>query len=92
MKHQAIVAARDLLPRDPRVDVDYDVCVQCEAGEIDARLVNLSSDGFRLHTAGPLQVGWEVTIQAPRHESVKALICWACGLDAGGVLSDPVAL
>ena len=92
MEHQAILAGQDRLPREPRVDVDYDVCVQCEAGEIDAQLVNLSSDGFRLYTANPLQVGWEVTIQAPRHESVKALICWACGLDAGGVFAEPAAL
>ena len=92
MKHQAILAGQDWLPRDQRVDVGYDVLVQCEAGEIDAQLVNLSSDGFRLYTADPLQVGWEVTIEAPKHESVKALICWACGLDAGGVFAEPVAL
>jgi hypothetical protein len=37
-------------------------------------------------------VGWEVTLQAARHDSVKAVICWACGLDAGGVFAEPVAL
>jgi hypothetical protein len=92
MKHEVILEGQDRLQRDPRVDVGYDVLVQCEAGEIDAQLLNLSSDGFRLHTADPLQVGWEVMIQAPTHESVRALICWACGLDAGGVFAEPVAL
>lgn len=92
MKHEAILEGQEWLPRDARVDIGYDVRVQCEAGEIEAQLLNLSSDGFCLHTANPLQAGWEVTIEANRHESVKALICWACGLDAGGVFAEPVAL
>lgn len=92
MKHEAILEGQEWLPRDVRTDIGYDVRVQCEAGEIEAQLVNLSSDGFCLHTANPLQAGWEVTIEANRHDSVKALICWACGLDAGGVFAEPVAL
>jgi hypothetical protein len=92
MKHEAILAAANWSPRDPRVDVDFDVLVHCEAGDIDAQIVNLSSDGFRLQTSGPLQVGWEVTLEAARQFPVKALICWACGSEAGGVFADPVAL
>ena len=64
----------------------------CEAGEIEAQIVNLSSDGFRIHTANPLQVGWVVTLEAARQFPVKALICWACDLEAGGIFSEPVAL
>ena len=70
MKHEAILAGDEFPPRDTRVDVGYDVNVHCEAGEIPAQLLNLSSDGFRLHTANPLEVGWEVTISqvpAARH-------------------------
>lgn len=92
MKHQAILASQDWPPRDPRIDVDYDVRVHCEAGEIDAQIVNLSSDGFRLHSANPLEVGWEVTLQAAKQFPVKALICWASGHEAGGVFAEPVAL
>jgi hypothetical protein len=92
MKHEAILAGDEHLARDTRVDVGYDVQVHCEAGEIPAQLVNLSSDGFRLHSTDPLQVGWEVTLQAARHDRVKAVICWACGLESGGVFAEPVAL
>ena len=92
MKHEAILAAREWLPRDPRTDVEYDVHVHCDAGDIDAQVVNLSADGFRLHSANPLQAGWEVTLHAGKYDSVKAVICWACGLDAGGVFEEPVAL
>ena len=91
MKHEAILEG-DWLPRDPRVDAEFDVRVHCQAGEIDAQIVNLSSDGFRLHSSNPLQVGWVVTLEAARQSPVKALICWACGNEAGGVFAEPVAL
>ena len=92
MRHEAILAGDEYPSRDTRIDVTYDVSVECEAGEIDAEMVNLSSDGFRLRTDGPLQVGWEVTLKAGKHDPVKAIICWACGLESGGVFSEPVAL
>src|SRR3954447_19922271 len=91
MKHEAILAG-DWLPREPRVEAEFGVRVHCEAGEIEAQIVNLSSDGFRLHSENPLEVGWEVTLEAAKHFPVKALICWACGQEAGGVFAEPVAL
>jgi len=92
MKHEAILAGEELLPRDPRVDTELPVLVHCEAGEFEAALTNLSSDGFRLHTANPLQVGWEVTLEAAKNFPVRALICWASGNESGGVFSEAVAL
>ncbi len=92
MKHEALLAGHELLTRDPRITVDYDVRVHCDAGAIDAQVLNLSSDGFRLRSHDPLQVGWEVTLEAGKYDPVKAVICWACGLDAGGVFAEPVAL
>ena len=92
MKHEAILAGVELLPRDPRVDTELPVRVHCEAGEFEAELTNLSSDGFRLHSRGQLQVGWEVTLEAAKNFPVKALICWACGNESGGVFAEPVAL
>jgi hypothetical protein len=92
MKHEAILEGQEWLPRDTRIDVGYDVQVHCEAGEIGAQMLNLSSEGFRLRVQNPLQVGWEVTLKAGKYDPVKAVICWACGNDAGGVFADPVAL
>ena len=92
MKHEAILAGDEFPSRDTRVEVGYDVNVHCEAGEIEAQLLNLSSDGFRLHSANPLQVGWAVTLEAAKQFPVKALICWACGLESGGVFAEPVTL
>lgn len=92
MKHEAIPEGQELLPRDPRVDLDFPVRVHCQAGDIEAQIVNLSSDGFRLRSENPLQVGWVVTLEAAKHFPVKALICWACGQESGGVFAEAAAL
>jgi hypothetical protein len=92
MKHEAILAGEEWPSRDPRVEVDFDVRVHCDAGEIGAQIINLSSDGFRLHSANPLEVGWEVTLEAAKQFPVKALICWACGNESGGVFAESAAL
>jgi hypothetical protein len=92
MKHEGELVGRDWLERDPRIQVIYDVTVHGPAGGIEAELVNVSSDGFRLRCSEPLETGWEVTLEVARHDPLKALIVWACGLEAGGVFAEPVAL
>jgi hypothetical protein len=92
MKQEAIRAGQDWSGRDVRIDTGYDVRVHCSTGEVDAEMINLSSEGFRLRSHDPLTAGVVVTLEAAGHDPVKALICWACGLDAGGVFADPVAL
>lgn len=92
MKHEPILAGDEWPPRDPRVDVDFDVRVHCEAGSIEAHILNLSADGFRLYTAKPIAAGAEVTLEATEQFPVKAIICWASGLESGGVFADPVTL
>ena len=92
MKHEAILEGREWLPREERVDVDFDVRVLGAKGQIDAQILNLSADGFRIHSEQPIDVGEEVTLEVPARHPVKALICWACGLEAGGVFAESVAL
>ena len=92
MKHEGELVGHEWLERDPRIQVIYDVTVHGPAGGIEAELVNVSSDGFRLRCSEPLEIGWEVMLEAGKHDRLKALIVWACGLDAGGVFAEPVAL
>ena len=92
MKHEAIFAGDEWAPRDPRVDVDFDVRVRCATEQVEAQILNLSADGFRLHTARPIAAGSEVTLEAAAQFPVRALICWACGLEAGGVFAEAVTL
>jgi hypothetical protein len=92
MKHEGRLEGREWEPRETRVDANCHVFVHCDAGDLAARIVNLSSEGFRLHSDHQLQPGWEVTLEAPGHDPVRALICWAFGEEAGGVFAEPVAL
>ena len=92
MKHEAILEGREWLSRDARGEVDFDVRVHGPQGLIEAQILNLSADGFRIHSAKPIEVGEEVTLEVPARHPVKALICWACGLEAGGVFAESVAL
>ena len=92
MKHEGLLEGREWEPRELRVEAHQHVLVHCAAGDLAARIVNLSSDGFRLLAESKLQVGWEVTLEAAGHDPVKALICWASGAEAGGVFAEPVAL
>lgn len=91
MKHEAILEG-DWLRREPRVETDFDVRVHSPAGSVEAQILNLSADGFRIHSAKPIDVGSEVTLEVAKELPVKAVICWACGLEAGGVFAESVAL
>ena len=92
MKHEVILEGQEWLPRQARVDLDFDVQVHCTAGSVDAQILNISADGFRIHSASPIHVGAEVILEVASELPVKALICWACGLEAGGVFAESVAL
>ena len=92
MMYEGRLEGREWKPRDVRVDAACDVTVQCNAGDVPGRIVNISSEGFRLHADAELQPGWEVTLRTTRHDPVRAVICWAAGLEAGGIFVEAVAL
>lgn len=92
MRYEKMVPGGEWKRRSLRIDTDCDVRVCCESGEVEAHLVNLSSEGFRLHSETSLQPGSVVTLEAAGHDPVKALICWAYGREAGGVFAESVAL
>jgi hypothetical protein len=92
VKYEGRLEGREWQPRGVRVEASSDVTVHCAAGDLPARIVNLSSEGFRLHSDNALEPGWEVTLEAAGHDPVKALICWASGGEAGGVFSESVTL
>lgn len=92
MKFEGQLKGRELTSRSPRVDAGFLVRVRCEVGEFPARITNLSSSGFRLHSARPLETGWEISLEVPKRPPVKCMVCWSSGKEAGGVFVEPVAL
>jgi hypothetical protein len=92
MIYEGDIAGREWLERETRVEVGYGLTVGYHGGSVDAELINLSSEGFRLRCNEPLETGWEVTLRAAQDNPLEAVIIWASGLDAGGVFAEPVAL
>jgi PilZ domain-containing protein len=79
-------------PRDFRADVAFDVVVRSGSRDVDARIVNMSGQGFRIRSSRPLEAGCEVALQVAELPPVKAVIRWARGFEAGGVFLEAMAL
>ena len=92
MKYEGRLVAREWRSRTRRIDVGYDVLVCRATGDIPAKVINVSSHGFRLRSEQPLTEGEEITLDMPSVEPIKAAVRWVAGLDAGGVFLEPAAL
>lgn len=92
MKHVGKLEGREFDPRDTRVDVRYDALVRLDWGAVEAMILNVSSNGFRLHAAEELEPGAEVTIEVDKLKPVRAQIHWTRGQESGGMFLESVAL
>jgi hypothetical protein len=92
MKFEGQLEGREVEPRGARIPVRYDALVQCETGAVEAQILNVSGKGFRLQSSSALEPGWDVQVQVGKLAPVRATIRWSCGLEAGGVFAEPVAL
>lgn len=76
--------------REPRVDVrKAAVIINCDGMEIDAFVLDISSNGFRIEVGDQLRIGEFVTLRVD-HELVSAQIRWVLGKEAGGTFLAPV--
>jgi len=92
MKFEGQLKGRQLTSRSPRVEAGFLVRVTCALGDFPARITNLSGAGFRLHSARPLEAGWEILLEVPNRPPVQCLVHWSSGKEAGGVFVEPAAL
>ena len=92
MKFEGKLEGREYRPRLARVDVKYDALVRFERTTVEAKIFNVSREGFRLHAAEALQTGMEVTLEVEQREPVRGQICWTRGQDSGGVFLEAIAL
>jgi hypothetical protein len=92
MKFEGHLEGRELEPRGARIAVRYDALVRCEAGDVEAQILNISGSGFRVRASQALEPGWDVYVKVAKHPPVKATIRWSSGLEAGGVFLESVAL
>jgi hypothetical protein len=92
MKYEGRLLAREWHARTTRIDDGYDEVVRCPAREVAAEVLNVSSQGFRLRSERPLEAGWEVSVDMPDADPVRAIIRWSAGRDSVGIFVEPVAL
>lgn len=92
MKLDLRLQGRELQPRPTRIDVRFDTRVRLEWGAVDGLVLNVSSEGFRLHTAEELEVGAQVALEVDKLPPVGGEILWVCGYECGGVFTEAVAL
>lgn len=92
MKFHGKLEGRECTPRAARIDVAYDALVRLDWGAVDAMILNVSSNGFRLRTTEELEAGSEVTLEVERLDPVKGVIRWVRGQESGGVFLEAIAL
>jgi hypothetical protein len=78
--------------REPRTDVRKPaVVVNSDGMEIDALILDISSNGFRLAVDDELRIGEFVSLRVD-DELVQAQIRWVLGKEAGGTFLSAVDL
>jgi len=92
MKHEGRLEGHEITPRVARIDVKYDAQVRFGGAAVDAMILNVSSNGFRLHSAEELEPGMDVTLEVETLEPVHGQIRWSCGQESGGVFLEAIAL
>ena len=92
MKFDGRLEGREIPVRAARTDVTYDVVVDCEAGTVEAKIVNLSAMGFRLRCDRELEVGNRVSLKVEKLPPVRAVIRWVRGDECGGAFLESVIL
>jgi hypothetical protein len=92
MKHEGRLEGHEITSRVARIDVKYDAQVRFGGAAVDAMILNVSSNGFRLHSAEELEPGMDVTLEVETLEPVHGQIRWSCGQESGGVFLEAIAL
>jgi PilZ domain-containing protein len=92
MKFEGKLEGREYPPRAARVTVRFDASVRFDLGKVEAEVLNVSSEGFRLRSPVEFEPDTEVTLEVQRLHPVKAIIRWVTGNECGGVFVEPVAL
>jgi PilZ domain len=77
--------------REPRLELLAEVPIRAlGATPVDARLVNISSNGFMAETNADLEAGMRVWLTLPGLKRVNALIIWTNNGRLGGQFAEPI--
>ncbi|HET8750848.1 MAG TPA: PilZ domain-containing protein [Sphingomicrobium sp.] len=79
--------------RFPRLPVDLEAKMR-ELGEtgIEARVINISEQGFMATTDAHFEVGSRVWLMLPGRDRANAVIKWTVGDKIGAEFAEPISL
>jgi len=79
--------------RDPRVPVELEAKMR-ELGSsgVEARLLNISENGFMAIAEGHFEVGARVWLILPGRERANAVVKWTAGEKLGAEFAEPISL
>jgi len=87
------VDSRGYRQRPARVEIHRQaVLIEGDGCEVPVVIIDVSRDGFRLHSNDELVLGDEIVLQVAKAPPVRARIQWTRGSEAGGTFLDAVAL
>ncbi|QNN65013.1 PilZ domain-containing protein [Sphingomonas rhizophila] len=93
MRIQARIA--DAEPFDRRQSARTDVEIGARVRElgnegVEARVLNISCEGFMAETEGNFDVGTRIWLMLPNRERANALVKWTAGNKIGAEFSQPI--
>lgn len=79
--------------RAPRLPVELDVKMrELGASGVEARVLNLSEQGFMAESDGHFEVGSRIWLILPGSDRVSAMVKWTAGDKLGAEFAEPISL
>ncbi|HUG45325.1 MAG TPA: PilZ domain-containing protein [Sphingomicrobium sp.] len=76
-----------------RIPVELDVTVrELGASGVEARVLNISEQGFMAESGGRFEVGTRVWLMLPGRERANAIVKWTAGDRLGAEFAEPISL
>jgi len=79
--------------RHPRVPVDVEAKMrELGATGVEARVLNISEQGFMAETEANFEVGTRVWLMLPGRERANAVVKWTAGDRLGAEFAEPISI
>lgn len=79
--------------RQPRLPVELEAKMrELGANGVEARVLNISEQGFMAESEGRFEVGSRVWLMLPGRERANAIIRWTAGDKLGAEFAEPISV
>lgn len=79
--------------RFPRLPVDVEAKMrELGANGVEARVLNISEQGFMAESEGHFEVGSRIWLMLPGRDRANAVVKWAAGDKIGAEFAEPISI